>query len=363
MDQAINRRTFVSSAVAFAASLGLGSLTLTQAQAAEASAAADASADADVDAVSGASIFLFRNYAAAHGDKSFAQIGVAVTSDYVVRAVNIDEYQFLDAGEGVVGVPNSKGAFGESFPEGKVLASKRDNNTFYSAHMAEAGGSTQPWLTSIKAIEQFAVGKTIEEIADIAQQGIDGTVGIDAVSGATLVDTFGYLKAVAETVRSKDDPLQIEAAGVYNGDPATLAIGAKNAAAHGDKSFTNALALVQTDGTICAALVDDFQYMDADGNTGVPNSDGGFGESFPEAKVLGSKWINNASYSAHMAEAGGATQEWKDSAKAVNAYAIGKQAGELVNVAIDTVSGATFVDTTGYEGSIAIAAVAAPEQA
>lgn len=76
MDQAINRRTFVSSAVAFAASLGLGSLALTQAEATEASAAADTPADADVDAVSGASIFLFRNYAAAHGDKALSLIHI-----------------------------------------------------------------------------------------------------------------------------------------------------------------------------------------------------------------------------------------------------------------------------------------------
>ena len=366
MDQAINRRAFVSGAAALAASLGLGGLALSaQANADEASAAKDtaagsAASEAEVDTVSGASIFLFRNYAAAHGDKSFAQVGVAVTSDYVIRAVNIDEYQFLDAGEGVVGVPNSRGAFGENFPEGKVLASKRDNNDFYSAHMAEADGATQPWLTSITAIEQFALGKTVDELADIAQQGIDGTIGIDTVSGATLADTFGYLKAVAESVRSKDDPLQIEAAGVYNGDPDTLQIGKKNAAAHGDKSFTNALTLVQPDGTICAALVDDFQYMDAEGSEGVPNSDGGLGENFPEAKVLGSKWINNAAYSAHMAEAGGATQEWKASVKAIDAYALGKQAGELVNVSVDAVSGATLADTTGYEGAIAIAAAGAP---
>lgn len=362
MDQAINRRTFVSSAVAFAASLGLGSLALTQAEATEASAAADTPADADVDAVSGASIFLFRNYAAAHGDKAFAQVGVAVTSDYVVRAVNIDEYQFLDAGEGVIGVPSSKGSFGENFPEGKVLASKRDNNAFYSAHMAEAGGSTQPWLTSIKAIEQFAVGKTIEEIADIAQQGIDGTIGIDTVSGATLVDTFGYLKAVAETVRSKDDPLQIECKGAYNGAPESLTLGRKNTG-RVDASFANALALVQEDGTICAALVDEFQYMDAaDGMTGVPNSDAGFGESIPTGKMLLSKEINNDYYSGLMAKAQ-ATKSWDDSISAIEAYTIGKQAGELVSVTVDAVTSATLSGTGAYAASIALAAASAPVEA
>lgn len=368
MDQTIDRRSFLATSAALCASLGLGGLAFSRQARADESAPADASADAEapenaeaeVDAVSGASIFLFRNYAAAHGDKCFAQVGVAVTSDYVIRAVNIDEYQYLTAGEGVVGVPNSKGAFGESFPEGKVLASKRTNNEFYSKMLAEEAGSTQSWLTSIEAIEQFAIGKTVDEVADIAQQGIDGQIGIDTISGATLVDAFGYLKAVAETVRGKDDPLQMECAGSYTGDVEGLTIGTENAAAHGDKSFTNALALVQADGTVAASLIDDFQFMDASGEvTGVPNSDGGLGENFPEGKVLGSKMLNDETYSAHMAEAGGATQSWKTSASAIEAYAIGKQAGELINVAVDAVSGATFADTTGYAGTIAIATAAA----
>ena len=35
----------------------------------------------------------------------------------------------------------------------------------------------------------------------------------------------------------------------------------------------------------------------ADGVTGVPNSDGGFGENIAEGKVLGSKRVNNDYYS------------------------------------------------------------------
>lgn len=364
MDQAINRRSFVSGAAALAASLGLGSLAMaSRARAAEAGASATADAETEApeaNAFSGESVSLFRSYAAAHGDKCFTQVGVAVTSDRVIRAVNIDDYQFLEAGENVVGVPNSSEGFGESFPEGKVLASKRANDASYSAHMAEAAGATQSWLTSIEAIERFAVGKTVEEIADIAQQGLDGAIGIDTVSGATLVDAFGYLQAIIEAVRAEDDPMQLEAKGAYTGDPETLAIGTRNAAAHGTKCFTNALALVQGDGTICAAHIDDFQYLDAEGATMLPNSNGGFGESFPEGRALLSKALNNESYSAHMAEAGGATQEWTESARAIEDFALGKQAGDLVNVSVDTVSGATFADTTGYAGAIAIAAASAP---
>ena len=66
---------------------------------------------------------------AAHGTKCFAVLTVAMQGDVIADAY-IDEYQFMATGS--VGVPNSEADFGASFPEGKVLASKKVNAAAYS---------------------------------------------------------------------------------------------------------------------------------------------------------------------------------------------------------------------------------------
>ena len=76
---------------------------------------------------------------AAHGTKCFAVLTVAM-QDGVIADAYIDEFQFMTAGE-AVGVPNSDADFGQSYPEGKVLASKRENAEMYSANMAAAGST------------------------------------------------------------------------------------------------------------------------------------------------------------------------------------------------------------------------------
>ena len=50
---------------------------------------------ADQAAPAGTKVFLHRGYAAAHGDKSFAQVVVALDEAGTIVAANIDEYQFL----------------------------------------------------------------------------------------------------------------------------------------------------------------------------------------------------------------------------------------------------------------------------
>ena len=79
---------------------------------------------------------------AAHGDKAFAVITVAVQDD-VILAAKIDEFQFMADREDLkaVGVPNSEGAFGQSYPEGQVLGSKRANSDLYSLNMQRAGST------------------------------------------------------------------------------------------------------------------------------------------------------------------------------------------------------------------------------
>lgn len=135
---------------------------------------------------------------AAHGTKCFAVI-TAVVQDDVIVAAYIDEFQFMDATT-AVGVPNSDQAFGESFPEGKVLASKRVNSDMYSASMANAG-STVALADNYAAIEAFVVGMTVAELeATIADMTAE--TAVDAVSGATLVDTLGYLQGILAAAKA-----------------------------------------------------------------------------------------------------------------------------------------------------------------
>ena len=70
---------------------------------------------------------------APHGDKSFA-VAVVAMDDDKIAATSIEEFQFLSTEEaGVVGVPNSDGAFAENFKDPKVvLASKVDSTEYYT---------------------------------------------------------------------------------------------------------------------------------------------------------------------------------------------------------------------------------------
>lgn len=116
---------------------------------------------------------------AAHGTKCFAVLTVAM-QDGVIADAYIDEFQFMTAGE-AVGVPNSDADFGQSYPEGKVLASKRENAEMYSANMA-AAGSTVALDVNYAAIEDFVTGKTIEEL-EAAVEGKTAEEMVDAVAG------------------------------------------------------------------------------------------------------------------------------------------------------------------------------------
>ena len=133
---------------------------------------------------------------AAHGTKCFAVMTVVVEGDVIVAAL-IDEYQF---GSGMTGVPNSEVMFANE--EGKVLYSKRVNAEAYSTNMQKAG-STVALDVNYDLIQAFVVGKTVSELeAAIAGFGGDATKAVDAVSGATLVDTLGYLQGLLAAAKA-----------------------------------------------------------------------------------------------------------------------------------------------------------------
>lgn len=137
--------------------------------------------------------------AAAHGTKCFTVAVVAMAGDKIVAA-SIDDYQFMST-DVAKGVPNSESDFGANYKDAKmVLASKRTNAVYYSEHMKEEAKSTIALDTNYNAIQAFAVGKTVSELEDlITKNGKDPLA--DAVTGATLVDTNGYLSAIVAAAK------------------------------------------------------------------------------------------------------------------------------------------------------------------
>ena len=291
-----------------------------------------------------------QSYTAAHGDKCFTY-AVAVVQDDVIVAAYLDEFQFMSAADGVTGVPNSDSDFGASYAEGKVLGSKRENAAYYSENMASAG-STVAIDANFDAIQNYAVGKTIDELTTAA--GDENAV--DLVSGATLVDTAGYLNAIAEAARNAQENQAVE----FTGESDQLTLNVAYGAAHGTKCFTLASAL--TDGeNIVLSYIDDLQFMSSDdGVVGVPNSDGGFGANVAEGKVLASKRVNNDYYSTNMAAAG-STVSIAANFDAIQNHINGMSIADTEALAgeenpVDAISGATLVDTAGYLNTVLAAA-------
>ena len=138
---------------------------------------------------------------AAHGTSCFAVITAVVQGD-VILAAHIDEYQYISDREDIaaIGVPNSDQSFGANYPEGKVLGSKRANNELYSLNMQRAGSTVQ-LLANYQAIEAYVAGKTIAELEE-ATGGVESADFVDAVSGATLADSLGYVKGIIEAAKA-----------------------------------------------------------------------------------------------------------------------------------------------------------------
>lgn len=292
---------------------------------------------------------------AAHGTKCFTVAGVVMAGDKIAAAL-LDDYQFM-AKVGSVAVPNSEADFGKNYPAGMVLGSKRANADSYSEHMKEAAQATIPVDKSLDAIQAFVVGKSVAELeATLAKNTKEQMV--DAVSGATLVDTYGYVSAIVAAAKSADNAVVVDAAALK-----TLKLGKTEFAAHGTKCFTVAFTVV-AGGKVVGTLVDDYQFMAKDTSVAVPNSGADFGKNYPAGLVLGSKRANAAAYSAHMKEAAGATIPVDKSLNAIQTYATGKTVAELEATLkatpkekmVDAVSGATLVDTFGYVSAIVAAA-------
>lgn len=311
-------------------------------------------------------LYMRQLYTAPHGEQAFAVVNVLMKDDTILDA-KVDEFQYVDKGDSWTGVPNSDKKFGENYPEGKVLIAKEENNEAYSKNMKDKAQATQTWEASMSAITNFVKGKKVDDlkkaVEDLKGQGEDGNPS-DVVSGATFTDTGSYLETIVEA--AENGMVSVGATGT--GDD--LKAGMILAAPHGEQSF--AVVTVALDGdAIAATFTDEFQYVDPADFGGVPNSDKTFGEGIKDGLVLGSKYANDAAYSALMKDHAQATQTWSANTTAIEAFALGKTVAELEETVktlqgqgdddkvSDVVSGATFVDTAGYLEAIISAAKAA----
>lgn len=309
-------------------------------------------AEAAVVAING-DLQIGQAYAAAHGTKCYTE-AIAVVQDDVVVAAYLDDFQFTDASSDVTGVPNSDSDFGKGYAEGKVLISKRQNAEYYSALMADHAGATVSIDGNYDAIQAYVVGKTITELEAVAATG---TEAVDAVSGATLADTAGYLSAIVEAAKNA----QQNEAFAWEGSSDELTLKVAYGAANGSACFTSGAALVSGD-EIVLTYLDEFQFLDTSyGGVGVPNSDSDFAAGYADGQVLISKRMNAELYSKLMTDYAGATVTIDGNFDAIQSHVNGMSVTDADTLsqtenAADAVSGATLANTAKYVGVLVEAA-------
>ena len=185
--------TVTTKAVRKAVAAALG-VELAEEAPADSAAAAPAEPAAIVPVEGG--IQIGQAYAAAHGTKCFTE-AVAVVKDDVILAAYLDDFQFTSADAGVTAVPNSDSDFAAGYAEGKVLMSKRVNADYYSKMMAEKAGSTVSLDANYDAIQNHVNGMSIADAEALSKD----EKAVDAVSGATLVDTAGYVGVLVDAAK------------------------------------------------------------------------------------------------------------------------------------------------------------------
>lgn len=292
-------------------------------------------------------LVLRRSLEAPHGEGSFARVAVVTDGEKIVDA-SIDEFQYFEEGSDFVALPNqdSDTEFKKGAKEGKILGSKIINSEAYSKLMTEKAKSTVSIADNYKAIQDFAKGKTIDELKEVVDGAEDGKA-IDAVTGATLVDTKGYLQAIINTAEKSENAVAFE------GDPAKIKVQQFFGTAGANNAVTDTFVVVE-DGKIVAASIDELQYI---ADAGVPNSDKKFGENYADpAKKLSSKLENNEEYSKMMKDMAKATKNLDENYKAIEEFVVGKTPEEIKEVIdsnengkpVDAVTGATLNNTVGY---------------
>ena len=135
---------------------------------------------------------------AAHGNKCFSTAAVLTDGENVILSW-IDDFQFGSSSD-VEGVPNSDDAdnFGAGYADpSNVLFSKRVNADYYSDLMNKKANATVRIDENYNAIQNHVNGMSISDVKALSEKDD----AVDAVSGATLADTAGYVGLIAEAAK------------------------------------------------------------------------------------------------------------------------------------------------------------------
>ena len=168
----------------------------------------------------------------------------------------------------------------------------------------------------------------------VAAAVLAGTVVLTACGGGQKAETTAAATtaAAAETTAEETTAAETAAEETTEAEEKTegtaeLRIGQVEAAAHGDKCFAIVTAVIDSNDTIVASYIDEYQFLSTN-ETGVPNSES-FAESGAVAadKVLASKRVNDAYYSEMMKKAG-STKNIAANFDEIQNYADGKTIDE-----------------------------------
>ena len=212
-------------------------------------------------------------------------------------------------------------------------------------NMVKLGGSTYEWYQQAAAFEEYCVGKTPEEIANIetAQNGEHTVFADETLYASCSIDITAFQDAVGKAC-SDDQAVTFKSKGDFTlglainstADESTPATAEEDGIV---KMYSEYGAVVLgSDGKILAALTDATQpdiKINAAGQIG-------------EVTYKGTKREQKEDY--NMVKFGGSTYEWYQQAAAFEQYCVGKTAEELraTETKTNEEGNSVFVDETLY---------------
>ena len=225
-----------------------------------------------------------------------------------------------------------------------VIDTKNEKGENYG--MVAWGGAIAEWDAQVKAVADYAVGKTIDELknGDIDMTTGKAKDGTDLQSSATIY-LAGYVYAIEAAVNNAQhlgaqagDELVLTTMNKISSSTAATAEAAGNAQLDADIAV-----LTRKDGVITSCYIDSLQAKIAFDATGAITTD--LTAPVQTKNELGEGY--------GMVAWGGAIAEWNEQAAAYASYITGKTADEVAGIAID--EGTKPADGTDLRSSVTIA--------
>ena len=225
-----------------------------------------------------------------------------------------------------------------------AIATKNEQGENYG--MVAWGGAIAEWDAQVKAVADYAVGKTVEELknGDIDMTTGKAKDGSDLSSSATIY-LAGYVYAIEAAVNNAQhlganagDELVLTTMNKISSSTPATAEAAGNAQLDADIAV-----LTRNNGIITSCYIDSLQAKIAFDTTGAITTD--LTAPVQTKNQLGENY--------GMVAWGGAIAEWDAQAAAFATYITGKTADEVAGIAID--EGTKPADGTDLKSSVTIA--------